>query len=439
MISSSNIRSSLAALALAAALSSGVHADDAKMTFSGAGWTQFGMIVKSLDTTENKVLNGRGMLGTGAQFAVEYRGSEKIEVNAGLGMGSGHNLAVRKENGFYAPFGTGAYVAAANVKYSFWNEDTKNLFFKIGLFPYDYAPDAQNLGLYLLRGPVYPGFLMSGFETKEVLPVANMLGFQFHHQSGFFEQDLLFSFDSDWFPYWDISPAYIAKVHAGSALTIGAGVNLYHWIPVDKKLTSEKINEVAYIDTATNDTTYISFKGTKLMGNFSFDPKALFGYSGDGLLGAEDLKLYGEVAVIGLDKDKAHNALYGTISKRMPMMVGFNLPAFKILDRLNVEVEYYQAPWVDDPSIYNHTSGPQVTPIPKISALDTNNTKDNLKWSIYGSRVIANHVKLSVQAASDHSRPGLFQGYGDNNPPINHVPYFSPSEWYWSTKIAYFF
>lgn len=431
------VRLALVASAIGAAFASVGGAADSKANFSGAGWTQYGMIVKSMDTAEKKELDNRGMLGTGAQFAIQYQASEKLGVTVGLGVGSGHNIAARATNGFYAPMGTGPYVANANAKYSFWDEEGKNFFLQLGYFPYDYATEAQNFGLYLVRGPVYPGLLVSGFETKNVLPVANTLGLQLHHRSGMFEHEFLLTFDSEWYPYWDISPIYHASLHLGDALRIGAGTNLYHQIPVDKKMTTQDIIEVAYVDTVAKDTTYISFKGIKVGADFVFDPKALMG--GSDLLGAEDLKVYGEVAVLGLDGDKAHNALYGPVSKRMPMMFGFNLPAFKVLDKLNVEVEYYGAQWVDDPSIYNHTSGPKVTPVPKKNASDTNTTKDNFKWSIYASRVIADHVKISAQVASDHFRPGIFQGYGDNNPPLNTAPFFSPSEFYWTTKIAYFF
>jgi hypothetical protein len=432
----------LAVLAMAA-VSASLQAEESKVTFNAAAWSQYGQIANSLDTTELKEPNNKGMLGTGAQFALTYKASERLQVNAGLGVGAGHSIAARATGGYYAPMGVGPYVAQANAQYDFMDGESAKLSARAGLFAYDYAPEAQNLGLYLLRGPVYPGLLTSGFETKYVLPVANIMGFQLHNQLGSFEHDLLFTFDTDWYPYWDLSPAYIASYHAGKAARIGGGIQLYHFIPADSKLTSPKTKAVAFVDTtnpAAPDTTFIAFKGIKLMANFAFDPKALLGWEeGSSSLGAEDLKLYGEVAVLGLDGDKAHNDIYGPVSKRMPIMLGFNLPAFKFLDRLNVEFEYYSAPWVDDPTIYNHTSGNTVTPIPKRSALDTNNTKDDIKWSIYASRVLVDHVKLSAQVASDHSRPGFFQGYGDNNPPQSEVPFFSPKEWYWMTKIAYFF
>jgi hypothetical protein len=432
----------LAALALACVCSH-ARAEDGKLVFSGAGWMQYGQIANSMDTVLNRQPDNKGMLGTGAQFLLHYQATAWLQVNAGLGVGAGHYIAAQRENGFYAPMGVGPYVAEANATFGLIDNSSTKLSIRTGLFPYDYAPEAQNLGLYLLRGPVYPGFLTSGFETKYVLPVANTLGFQFHHQVGDFEHDLLFTFDSDWFPYWDISPAYVAAYHFGKVARIGAGAQLYHYLPIDSKLTSQKTDWVRYVDTTVRsapETTYISFKGIKVMGNFSIDPKAIMGYDeGSSSLGPEDLKIYGEAAILGLDGDKAHNDLYGPISKRMPMMIGFNLPAFKFVDRLNVELEYYGAPWVDDPSIYNHTTGNQPTPIPRLTGLDTNNTKDNIKWSIYASKVVSGHVKISAQAASDHYRPGFFQGYGDNSPPANEVPFFSPKEWYWTGKIAYFF
>jgi hypothetical protein len=427
-------------LALACA---GARAEDGKLTFHAAAWTQEGRIIRSLDTANGNDLDGKGILGTGAQFAMQYQVGERLRVNVGLGVGAGHFLAASPASGFYAPMGVGPYVAEANASFAFLDEDDRKLSVRAGLFPYDYAPEAQNLGLYLLRGPVYPGLLTSGFETKYVLPVANTFGFQAHNRLGMFEHDFLLTFDNDWYPYWDLSPAYIAALHFGKAARIGGGIQFYHYLPADSKLTMPKTEAVQYIDAsdaAAPETTFIAFKGIKVMANFAFDPKALVGWEeGGGILGPEDLKLYGEMAVLGLDGDRAHKDLYGPISRRMPMMIGFNLPAFRFLDRLNVEVEYYGAPWVDDPSIYNHTSGNQVTPIPKISGLDTNTTKDNLKWSVYASKVLADHVQISGQAASDHFRPGIFQGYGDNLPPLNEVPFFSPSEWYWMAKIAYFF
>ncbi len=420
---------------IAVAICSVKAAEAPKMLFSGAGWMQYGVIAKSSDTTGGKDLNGRSLIGTGAQFSLTVNPSERLRIEAGLGAAMGHSLAgTPRRQGGYAPVGTGPYVSNANFQYSLWNEERAKLSFRGGLFPYDYNPDAQNLGLYLLRGPVYPGYVLSGFETKYVLPVANTLGFQVHHQTGGLEQDLLFTFETQFYPYWDMSPAYVANYNFGKVFRIGAGVNFYHLVPIDSKLTTDTTN--VFIDTvpAVDDTINISFKGTKVMANGSLDVKALVG--GMDMLGPEDLKIYSEIALLGLDNGAKYKRLFGNYSNRMPVMVGMNLPAFKLLDRLSLEVEYYSAKFVDDLTGYNTYGAPSPYPIGK---LDTNYSADNIKWSLYASKVVQNHIKISMQAASDHFRPGVFKGYGDNNPPSMEAVLFKPSEWYWNMKVAYFF
>jgi hypothetical protein len=296
-----------------------------------------------------------------------------------------------------------------------------------------------------LRGPVYPGLLTSGYETKYDLPIANTLGFRVNNRLGSFEQDLLLTFENEWPTYWDASPTYIAAYRFGEIFRIGGGVQLNHFLPVDGNITDPENENVKYRfpkgpGSSDSDSVFVSFRGVKIMANFSFDPKAWLGGSGNrGTLGPEDLKFYGEIAVLGLDRDRAHNDLYGPVSKRMPVMIGFNLPAFGYLDWLNLEGEYYGAPWVDDPTIFEHTRSSRLTPIPKRSAMDTNTTRDNFKWSIHASKTLAGRFRICAQAASDHFRPGIFTGYGEAAPPKKEVPFFSPGEWYWTARLAYFF
>src|SRR6185436_8600879 len=143
--------------------------------------------------------------------------SGKLDIQAGIGAGGGHTIVpkVTTPGGGYVPFGVGPYVAQAN--FTLHREGDASLFLRGGLFAYDYASDNQNLGLYLLRGPVYPGYVLSGFETKWVLPVANMLGLQFHQELGSFSHDLLIQVETEFYPFYDVSPAYVASFKAGSA------------------------------------------------------------------------------------------------------------------------------------------------------------------------------------------------------------------------------
>lgn len=416
--------------------------EDGGLGFSSAGWIQYGRIVKSLDTAGEKNVE-KGMQAAGVQVEARYADGP-FRIHAGLGVRMSHYISPGYGSGGYAPMMSSPYVAAAHLEYLVLEKPGHRLSLQAGFFPYDYAPESRNLGMYLLRGPVYPGLLTSGFETKSVLPVANTLGFRANHRFRAFEHDLLFTFENEWPTYWDVSPAYIAAYRFGGGQRIGGGVQLNHFLPVDAKITDPENANVTYKYPkgagGDSDSVFVSFRGVKLMADFAFDPKGLFGLdAGAGPFGPEDLKIYGEMAVLGLDRDRAHNDLYGPLSQRMPVMLGFNLPAFGFLDVLNVEGEYYGARWADDPTIFEHTRSSRLTPIPKRSALDTNTARDNFKWSIYAAKTLAGHLRISGQAASDHFRPGIFTGYGEAAPPKNEVPFNSPGEWYWTAKIAYFF
>ncbi|HLP41126.1 MAG TPA: hypothetical protein VK465_06435, partial [Fibrobacteria bacterium] len=409
---------------------------ETKMKFGGAGWLGYGSIVSTQYKAGDNDIEGKTLISSGAQVVLAAEVNERVDIQAGVGAGGGHTLAGTFSNfGGYAPFSVGPYIAQANFTLHGKKEEDGALFLRGGLFAYDYAKENQNLGLYLLRGPVYPGFVLSGFETKHVLPVANFLGLQVHHRISGFRQDFLIQVETEFYPYYDISPAYVASYQPGSAFRIGAGVNFHHYIPVDPSLTTDTLTS-RWVDTLTTpyDTVQLSAKGVKVMANAMVDLKALFG--GMDALGPEDLKIYGEAALFGIRNEKVDKRLYGGYGNRMPKMIGINLPTFKLLDRLAFEVEHYSAPFADNLELFNH-AGKKPTPIPLDP--DTSITKDDFKWSLYGSKVFQNHIKVSLQVASDHFRPGVFTGYGDNNPARSEAVLFRPQDWYWMSKVAYFF
>jgi hypothetical protein len=428
------------------------------ISVTGEGWAQYGKIVHSSDTTTLNY-NGNFIHAAAAQFLMRagYKElltqSDQLTLSIGLGMIERHNLGGANSAGGVATV-VNPYIVEANFRYAPWNDRSWKLEVSGGFLPYNYHPDAKNLGLYLLRGSVYPGFLLSGFDTKYTLPLASILGLQFHHEAGSFKQDLLFISETDLYPIYDISPAYLASYDFGGVLRIGAGINLYHYISIAPKLTSpstpaptgEPDDGVApvtdpakrvwiYVDTTggIRDTTYLSFKGTKVMAMASLDPKPIFG--SPEVFGPEDLKIYGEVAVIGLNQSKAYKAIYGGLAKRMPVMVGFNIPAFKLLDHLSLEVEYYKADFRDDLQRLQPSSAYFSSPLPVVSDSTENWKRDDFKWSLHASRTLGN-VKLTAQVANDHSRPG---GKLLNPAAEWEAIYITPKDWYWMAKIAFFF
>jgi hypothetical protein len=89
----------------------------------------------------------------------------------------------------------------------------------------------------------------------------------------------------------------------------------------------------------------------------------------------------------------------------VPVVVGFNFPAFKLLDVLSVEVEYYGS---KIPNSYQEVYYKKSQPIPDIARMgdpDWDQNRDNhLKWSVYANRRLANFFTISGEVAFDHTR-----------------------------------
>jgi hypothetical protein len=428
------------------------------VSISGEAWTHFGKVVKSSDTASlnyngNFIQAAAAQLLLKADYAQLWSETGKLSLSIGLGMIERHNLGGANSAGAVVTV-VNPYIVEAGFRFAPWNDRDWKFEVSGGFLPYNYNTDAKNLGLYLLRGPVYPGLLISGFETKYTLPMANILGFRFHHAVGNFKHDLLFTSETDLYPIYDISPAYLASYSFGNVFRLGGGINLYHYIPITPELTSPKtpaptgepdestvrVNDPAkrvwiYVDTTggARDTTYLSFKGTKIMANATLDPKPIFG--NPEFLGAEDLKIYGEIAVLGLNMTKPYKEIYGGYAQRIPVMVGFNIPAFKVLDHLSLEVEYYQADFRDDLQRFQPSSAYFSSPLPVVSDSAEDWHRDDIKWSLHAARTFGN-VRLVAQVANDHSRPG---GKLLNPAAEWEALYITPKDWYWMAKIAFFF
>jgi hypothetical protein len=183
----------------------------------------------------------------------------------------------------------------------------------------------------------------------------------------------------------------------------------------------------AGIDTIPDSTAYYTSAGTKLMARLSFDPKKLWSSaeSGCGILGSEDLKLYGELAVLGV---KNYGYYYRDISKRIPIMIGFNFPSLKVLDVLALELEQFDSEYpCSDQQVYNLLA---------IPVYDKNNRvfrHDKLKWSVYMKRTFGSFA-LKAQFARDHMRP-----FNVNDQKPEYTDVLLNKEWWWMLKTEYGF
>ena len=434
-------------------------ADGVSFRFHGQGWTQSGRLMRSSDSVlaDNTPYNvsGNSMQSLGGQFIIDADLGEHWKGAFGVGVyqisqSLGSVVGSINYTEWFNMSMWRSYVAQANLTYSLGNSDHPWLSVTAGNFSYDYNPDVKDLGLYLLRGPVYPGVLMSGFKEFDTDTAKGIqTGFKVHHAMGNFTQDLLLLNERVLPPTFDWSLAYVAKYRAFSALDIGGGVNFYRLIPYSSVLetpghmSSANRPPNSYQEVAPGDTVFYTHQGIKLMGMFSLDPKRWLPFE---KMGSEDFKLYGEVAVLGV---KNYGNYYKKIGERIPVMGGFNIPTFGILDLLSVEVEWYGSPYRNDlaligypPSIVAPWQDPGFgtpSPGPAQPGAYADSTRDNLKWSLFLQKTVAKHIQFTVQVANDHYRPGQLPTAFVNAVGGTQAVLTAPSDWYFMGRLGFFF
>jgi hypothetical protein len=197
-------------------------------------------------------------------------------------------------------------------------------------------------------------------------------------------------------------------------------------LAIDDNATAKK----PYVDLSLPDSTgHYTFAGTKLMARASFDPKPLFKSFANRFLGPNDLRIYCEAAILGL---KNYPVYYDTISKRIPIMIGFNVPTFKVFDVLALEVENYN--WNYSNGYYNPVWNGTAVPGEALEAAYTaaDYNKDNLKWTVYAKRTFFRHFSVLLQFANDHL---VLPAYDETKSDREEV-FGRPWSWYWLAKFG---
>jgi len=304
-----------------------------------------------------------------------------------------------------------------------------------GFFPYRTSPDARNLGEFLFRSAVSPVYFANTFDRLN----SDILGIRIGHTAGaVFHHDLLFNTEIYNYPMEDFSLSYIARYDIPRIIEVGGGVSLYRLLALKDYYTtphqSANIrsldNPRAVIDSITGlpvtvyDTSYYSFAGPKFMFRFAFDPKGLFNAS---IFGDEDLKLYAEAAMIGIERDSLY---YDNPLSRLPIAVGFNIPAFRILDVLAAEMEYCDSPW---PNSYKQ-GFEYGLPLPQKADMYA---LSRFKWSFYAKRHIGNNCWIIGQVARDHLIPlthSFSMGVQDRTDVLVRI-----TDWWWILKMKFAF
>lgn len=415
-----------------------------------------------LNGFENKTMDMDFFTRTSVWLNQEATVNERFTISVGVGGIIWYTQPAIEKDPLTMQTMIGPGISQAQGVYKWGDLENPSATLQVGYFPYKYNADAKNLGEYLLRSGTYPGYLVSGGWNmiSSAAFMAQGARFNLPLWDGKFQSDFLLTMETNLPPLFSLSPSYVATVKPVKGVSVGAGISCNHCISVRPSKESPKMMDNAYIkgyaiDSSGGDyrivlerdsSNFYTFQGIKVSANASVDPKA---YVPMDFLGPEDLKVYGEVAVLGW---KNHPYLYEDRTERMPIMAGINLPAFKFLDVLSVEVEYlnnrfannyrnvlYDAfpTWVTftDANGYG-TKAEAETVLNDALAYDNSwNSRDNWKWTVYAKKDVTKGIRLYAQAASDHLRTFNFN-FG---PFPAYVPVTNKNgkEWYYLVRLEF--
>jgi hypothetical protein len=378
-----------------------------------------------------------------------------------------------------APFTTGTKfgpgITRADMEYHFGDLKAPMFTVQAGFFPYKYNPDAKNLGEYLLRSSTYPATLTTGGWNIMSEATYMMQGVRLNMAlwGGKFQSEFLLPMERDLPPNGDLSPTYIGTVYPIPGIEIAGGASCNHCIAVNPSATSPKrkynsnntsddgngnayvVRNPNYVDSLPmanisdlasdpnanskymfDTTRFYTFQGVKLMARASVDPKAFFPMP---MLGASDLKVFGEIALLGV---KNHSFYYENRAERMPVMFGINVPTFRVLDLLSLQFEYYNAKFVNSLENAYRFQAPTPTGVDSTGHIlndpnffdDTHElvAKDNWKWSVYAKKELTTGIRLYAQVANDHLRmPGNYDGV-NSWIPLTDIQF---KDWYYLVRF----
>ena len=403
---------------------------DIKLSPSGFAYYQIGQIVQMtpndgslIEKAFDQHFNGRLTLNATVK--------ERLKIGVGVEFEYGADLANFKKKPLYM-------LKEAYGSYSFGNPENSFLQITSGYFPFKYNPQTSNLGEYLFRSGAYPPYVITDFDFAK----ARLMGFNvssrlsdelFNVSSLLFNElrfNLLFTSEYGEPPFFDYSLSFVAGyTFLKKMIDIGGGINFNRIIPIDPDETTFPSNFVTdlnneYVIKNNGDTLLYTKKGVKLMGRFTFDMKPILPFRD--IFGSEDGKIYGEMAILGV---KNYGSYFPERKERMPMMLGFNIPCFKIIDLVSFELEYYEVASgvkYDRPAV-------STSPFPEVY---TGSSRTFYKWSFFGQKTIVKGLAIKGLIGRDHFRSmtSVAGGTYDNIERMN-----GPGDWHYKLRIMYSF
>ena len=355
------------------------------------------------------------------------------------------------ENGSAAnPFIQHMTVSLADAEgiYSCGSRDAVAWTIAAGVMPYKYDPESKNLGEYLFRTGEHPAYIQTSFDDA----YATLTGLRLSAgMPGGLSLDLMLTQETQIIPINDWSLSFLAGYKVPNFLDIGAGIMFDRLIPVSGQLDNPVNGNTFYTGNGTLDT--LSWGGTKVMARVALDPKGLLPADFPKIFGREDGILYAEAAILGLKNIQAYKQaiaggdtsyvindsmnFYSDIKQRIPVMFGFNVPTFKLLDYVSVELEWYG--WPYSPSLYNYQNLAYTLPQPIIPTLNATGqtalyTRGNdWKYSFNFRKTIWGSLSVIGQVARDHTRHDAY--YAEFADP--EEVFLQNDEWGWWLKLQY--
>jgi hypothetical protein len=423
-------------------------ADEEKLgsntTISGFGYFMFGQIVSGI------LGDGFPQPGTPSTYILEHYWQENADVDlyltskpndwfttkAGLSVIKSFPIQAGSMDraSFYTSYNFSIPMAEGIFHWNFdkdrcWPDQSlrpptaiTSLMIEAGFFQYTFNPEVKNLGNYMFRSTILPLSLETGIDY----PWADLMGMR--TQVGFLDNkvklEAILRSEITQIPWYDWDLAFTGSYTPNKVIDVGAGICFNRLI---------NVSHSPFIADSTENL----MKGTKVEGRFTFDPKPLF--NSPAFFGPEDCKIYGEAAVLGQD-DKSLYAYIppptywlGLPIRRMPLLLGINVPSFKILDVISVELEYFKSPYPNDWIGDLQYANPYPTDFSNPWQIENYVNKDNFKWSLYLKKKIAN-FEIRAIAADDHT---IYKAFNLEDVPCFEQTLKRPGDWHWYFEFRY--
>ena len=339
------------------------------------------------------------------------------------------------------------YIKSSNATISLGDPESFGGKLQVGYFPYKYNSDVRNLGEYLFRSIPYPLVIFADFDYAQ----ADLLGLRLNgvFQNDFLtiSDDLILHSETVAHPVQNWSISDIGSITLFDFATIGGGISFHHFFSAYQgQNIAGSAEEMLYLKNLSEDEkaglALIDYEAVKLMGRVAFDPKTILGGLDMlgindlvSLLGKNDLRLYGEVNVLGL---KNYPDYHDKITDRMLWTFGFNFPGFKLIDLINLEFEYCENNSAFSDADYYATT-------PSLTAVDIGNGPDGSplkrspwRWSLYLKKSLFNeHFSVITQFARDHKKLNFYYFTKAQMSFRETLP--TEKDWWWTLKTEYKF